>query len=79
MLCYGLRYSDDCNNGATNFLVTGGAVVLTTNLIPAAFAMAVKLALCDNHINTAESMVLRTLLFIKDVLPLVGFVVTIWV
>merc|ERR1719175_397883 len=65
MLGFGISYQDDCENGATDYLVTGGAIILL-------------LAICDDLISKSESCVIRTLLCILGFLPLVSLVVIIW-
>ena len=79
MIGYGIAYKDDCNNGATEYLVTGGSIIISTNIVPIIFSVCVNLALCDNHISRTESFFLRLLLFLKDIMPLAGIIVTIWV
>ena len=79
MIGYGIAYKDDCNNGATEYLVTGGSIIISANIVPIIFSIGVNLALCDNHISRTESLFLRILLFVKDIMPLAGIIVTIWV
>ena len=79
MISYGIAYKEECNNGATEYLVTGGSIIIAANIVPIAFSISVNLALCDNHISRTESFILRILLFIKDILPLAGIIVAIWV
>ena len=79
MIGYGIGYKSDCNNGATEYLVTGGSIIICANIAPIVFSISINLALCDNHISCTESFFLRILLFVKDILPLAGIIVTIWV
>ena len=34
MLGFGISYQDDCKNGATDYLVTGGAIIIAANILP---------------------------------------------
>ena len=79
MLGYGISYQDDCRNGATDYLVTGGAITVAVNILPFVTAIFALLALCDDHISKSESGVIKILLCIQSFLPLVSIVVTIWV
>ena len=79
MIGCGIAYKGDCNNGATEYLITGGTIILSANIVPIVFSISVNLALCDNHISRTESFFLRILLFVKDIMPLAGIIVTIWV
>ena len=79
MLGYGISYQDDCRNGATDYLVTGGAITVAVNILPFITAIFALLALCDDHISKSESGVIKILLCIQSFLPLVSIVVTIWV
>ena len=79
MLGFGISYQDDCENGATDYLVTGGAIIIAANILPFITAIVILLAVCDEHISKSESFVIKTLLCIQGVLPLVSFGVTIWV
>merc|ERR1712172_101527 len=67
---YGISYQDDCQNGATDFLVTGGAITIASNILP--------FAICDDHISKSESCVVKGLLYIQAFLPFMSIVVTIW-
>jgi len=78
MLGFGISYQDDCNNGATDYLVTGGAIIIAANILPFITAIVILLAVCDEHISKSESFVIKTLLCIQSCLPLVSFGVTIW-
>ena len=79
MIGYGIAFKGDCNNGATEYLITGGTIILSANIVPIVFSISVNLALCDDHISHTESFFLRILLFVKDIMPLAGIIVTIWV
>ena len=79
MLGFGIIYKDDCENGATDYLVTGGAIIIAANILPFITAIVIVLAVCDDHISKSESFVIKILLFIQSCLPLVSFAVTIWV
>ena len=79
MLGFGISYQDDCENGATDYLITGGAIIIAANILPFITAIVIVLAVCDDHISKSESCVIKTLLFIQSCLPLVSFGVTIWV
>ena len=79
MIGIGNSFRDDCNNGATEYLITGGTIIISANIVPIVFSISVNLALCDNHISRTESFFLRILLFVKDIMPLAGIIVTIWV
>jgi len=78
MLGFGISYQDDCENGATDYLVTGGAIILAINILPFIIAIVLLLAICDDVISKSESCVIRTLLCILGFLPLVSLVVIIW-
>ena len=79
MLGFGISYQDDCENGATDYLVTGGAIILAANILPFIIAIVLLLAVCDEHISKSESCVIKTLLWILAFMPLVSLVVIIWV
>ena len=79
MLGYGISYQDDCQNGATDFLVTGGAINIATNILPLIIAIVVLLAICDDHLSKSESCVVKALVFVQSLLPLTSIVVNIWV
>ena len=77
MLGFGISYQDDCENGATDYLITGGAIIIAANILPFITAIVFELGDCDVH--RSESCVLRILLIIQSWLPIVSFGVTIWV
>ena len=79
MIGYGVTYKDDCNNGATDFLVTGGAITFAANMIPVVYHVAVIFALFDGNISNAENAGLKLLELIMNILPLVNICVAIWV
>ena len=79
MLGFGIIYKDDCENGATDYLVTGGAIILAANILPFIIAIVLLLAVCDDHISKSESCVIKTLLWILAFMPLASLVVIIWV
>ena len=79
MIGYGESYKETCNNGATDYLVTGGIIILCSNLLPVAIMLVVYLALCDNVIIKAESCGIKMLLPINSLLPIIGIVIAIWV
>ena len=79
MIAYGESYKDACNNGATDYLVTGGVIILCSNLLPVAILLVVYLALCDDVITKAESCGIKLLLLINNLLPIIGIAVAIWV
>ena len=72
MLGFGISYQDDCENGATDYLVTGGAIIIAANILPFTMAIVIVFAGC-------ECVVIKSLLCIQSGLPLVSFGVTIWV
>jgi len=78
MLGFGISYQDDCENGATDYLITGGAIIIAANILPFITAIVIVLAVCDDHISKSESCVIKILLFVQSCLPLVSFGVTIW-
>merc|ERR1712172_44918 len=78
MLFYGISYQDDCKNGATDFLVTGGAITIASNILPFITAIVILFAICDDHISKSESCVVKGLLYIQAFLPFMSIVVTIW-
>jgi len=78
MLYYGISYQDDCKNGATDYLVIGGAITVAANILPFVTAIFALFALCDDYISKSESNVIKILLCIQSFLPLVSIVVTIW-
>lgn len=77
MLGFGLTYQEECNNGATDYLLLGGAIIIAANILPFITAIVFELGDCDVH--RSESCVLRILLIIQSWLPIVSFGVTIWV
>ena len=79
MLGFGITYQDDCENGATEYLVTGGAIIIAANILPFITSIVIVFAISDDYISKSESFVIKTLLCIQGCLPLVSFGVTIWV
>ena len=77
MLGFGLTYQEECNNGATDYLLLGGAIIIAANILPFITAIVFELGDCDVH--RSESCVVRILLIIQSWLPIVSFGVTIWV
>ena len=77
MLAFGLTYQEECNNGATDYLLLGGAIIIAANILPFITAIVFELGDCDVH--RSESCVVRILLIIQSWLPIVSFGVTIWV
>ena len=69
MIGYGESNQEDCNNGATGYLLTGSIITLCSNLLPVAILLIVYLALCDDVITKAESCVL---LLINSLLQIIG-------
>ena len=76
MLHFGITYQDDCENGATDYLVTGGAIIIATNIIPC--IVAIVFAISDDF-SKSESFVIKTFKRIRVVFSLVSLVVFIWV
>ena len=76
MLGFGITYQDDCENGATDYLVTGGAIIIATNIIPC--IVAIVFAISDDF-SKSESFVIKTFKRIRVVFSLVSLVVFIWV
>merc|ERR1712107_17099 len=76
MLGFGLTYQEECNNGATDYLLLGGAIIIAANILPFITAIVFELGDCDVH--RSESCVLRILLIIQSWRPIVSFGVTIW-
>ena len=72
MLGFGISYQDNCKNGATDYLVTGGAIIIAANIIPFTMAIIIIFSGC-------ECFVIKSLLCIQSGLPLVSFGVTFWV
>ena len=72
MLGFGISYQDNCENGATDYLVTGGAIIIAANVLPFTMAIIIVFSGC-------ECVVIKSLLCIQSGLPLVSFGVTIWV
>ena len=77
MLGFGVTYQEECNNGATDYLLLGGAIIIAANILPFITAIVFELGDCDVH--RSESCVVRILLIIQSWLPIVSFGVTIWV
>ena len=80
MLGIGHSYSDDCNNGATDFLVIGGWISFAFNILPLIFTIVkyyglVKKESCVCIRMSANSATLDIQMFH----PLLTFVVLIWV
>ena len=46
MLGFGVSYQDDCKNGATDYLVTGSAVIIVANIFPFITAIVIVFAGC---------------------------------
>ena len=74
MLGHGFR--EDCNNGATDYLFTGGAIIVATHILP--FIMAIVICVAVSN-KSYEDCIDKTLLSIQLCLSLVSFGVTIWV
>ena len=72
MIGIGNTYSDDCENGATDYLVTAGWINFIINIFPFIFAI---FQCCEDEKNRAT----KTLGCIQRLLPLVSFVLAIWV
>ena len=70
MLGFGISYQDDCENGATDYLVGGATIIIATNVLPFTLAIVIMFAGC-------ECVVIKSLLCIQSGLPLVSFGVTI--
>ena len=64
MLGFGVSYQDDCKNGATDYLVTGSAVIIVANIFPFITAIVIVFAGC-------ECFVTKTFLCVQSALPLV--------
>ena len=79
MLGIGHSYSDDCNNGGTKYLVTGGWTIVAFNILPFILTIVKIFALADGVISRSENFVIKTLGCIQKCSPLISFVVTIWV
>ena len=77
MLGFGLTYQEECNNGATDYLLLGGAIIIAANILP--FITSIVFELGDCYVHRSESCVVRILLIIQSWLPIVSFGVTIWV
>ena len=72
MLGHGFR--DDCNNGATDYLFTGGAIIVAANILPFIRVIVILVA-----VFKTEDCVDIALLCVQFCLSLVSFGVTIWV
>ena len=77
MYWIGSTYSDDCENGVTDYLVTGGWINFAINILPFIFAIFQKFQCCV--LMDEKKWPIKTLRCIHRVLPLVSFVLTIWV
>ena len=75
MLGHGFR--EDCNNGATDYLFTGGAIIVATHILP--FIMAIVICVTVPVTPSYEDCINRTLFCPLLCLSLVSFGVTIWV
>ena len=64
MLGFGITYQDDCENGATDYLVTGGAIIIAANILPFITSIVIVFAISDDYISKSESFVIKTLLCI---------------
>ena len=72
----GLGSDTICNNGATDYLFTGGAIIVATHILP--FIMAIVICVAVSN-KSYEDCIDKTLLSIQLRLSLVSFGVTIWV
>ena len=72
----GLDSDTICNNGATDYLFTGGAIIVATHILP--FIMAIVICVAVSN-ESYEDCIDKTLLSIELCLSLVSFGVTIWV
>ena len=72
----GLDSDTICNNGATDYLFTGGAIIVATHILP--FIMAIVICVAVSN-ESYEDCIDITLLSIQLCLSLVSFGVTIWV
>ena len=72
----GHGFGEDCNNGATDYLFTGGAIIVATHILP--FIMAIVICVAVSN-ESYEDCIDKTLLSIMLCLSLVSFGVTIWV
>ena len=79
MIGIGHSYSDECNNGATDYLITGGWLTIAFNILPGILFCVKSCALMDGVISSSENCVINSLSCIKNCLPLISFVVTLWV
>ena len=79
MLGHGFR--EDCNNGATDYLFTGGAIIVATHILPFIMAIIICVVICAVSYESyeAEDRIDKTLFCIMLCLSLVSFGVTIWV
>ena len=79
MIGMGGSYGQDCNNGATDYLVTGGVILLCANLLPLVIHGTVYLALWDGKISKAEGCGLNVLVWIDNIIPVFSIGVALWV
>ena len=70
----GLDSDTICNNGATDYLFTGGAIIVATHILP--FIMAIVICVAVSN-KSYEDCIDKTLLSIQLCLSLVSFGVTI--
>ena len=64
---------------ATDYLVTGGWLMVAFNIVPFIYTVFLILSLSDGKISDSEGCVLSALGCIRRLLPLISFGVTIWV
>ena len=76
MIGIGNTYSDDCENGATDYLVTAGWINFIINIFPFIFAI---FQCCEKNVPYEKNRVIKILRCIQRFLTLVSFVLTIWV
>ena len=79
MIGMGVSYGQDCNNGATDYLVTGGVILLCANLLPLVIHGTVYLALWDGKISKADGCGLNLLVWINNIIPVFSIGVALWV
>ena len=72
----GLDSDTICNNGATDYLFTGGAIIVATHILP--FIMVIVICVTVRP-PSYEDCINKTLFCILLCLSLVSFGVTIWV
>ena len=77
----GHGFGEDCNNGAADYLITGGYIIVVAHILAFIMAIIICVVICAVSYESyeAEDRIDKTLFCIMLCLSLVSFGVTIWV